>query len=961
MSRQVRLGGLGCVAALAAAGLAVDAFALPPVNLTKLYRSGEVISGVGNINSPFFSGGNGGEGFRGVCINNSAGSFVHVGVYVNPGFNQALLDSAGGLGSPFLAAGLEAPDPGSITVPSTDYVLDAIFSTSINDSGNGAFALQLRSAEGAGQPTITGIYFNKSAMPIRHGDPVTAAGVAPGATWAVFDTASVVQINDSNTLLIGSRIFESGQFRRALIKVQLDPLGTLVSQTLVAKEGGPVGAGPDTWATIAIGPHSIAMNNSGAVIFSGTTAGGNSGIFLNGAFVARDGQPGPLPSSLWTGLPGSPVDINASGSWAARATLSSTGVSTWNEVGDAGETYSGFFSFTANGVVAPGWVRQFNGSLSSDHDVDLYYIRIGDPTQAVQEPFSVTTVPDPGNGFAGAAFDTVLYLFRDFHNANGAFRTGLGRCDDAAPGVMQSTLGPASLPTDHAPGTGYFLGISTPKARAIAGFTTQSQMWQDDPGTVAVAGGTLYWPDPSEGRIGRIDTATGAALSPLTVSVIPAQTQGQIAEDAPVLSSMMAVHDTGGGGPGSKLYFIERRFFPWRLNRCNLDGTGIETIRTSSDAGPSIAGINALSIDSTNGKIYWSRPLINGEINRCNLDGSSPETVVTLDTTRVGAMAVDPVSGKIYYHEPVANSLNRCNLDGTVQQIVSFPILVRGMTADVAGRRLYISLTNGTIRRLNLDTGTFTTDFLTTNATPSLAADTAGGRLYWTNGAFRAIRRADLSSALAEDWTSVGPDIGERPSEGPGYLDSFNSFQKNGAMVPDSLPYQIRLTGVTAAYPLTVIVRNGAKVVSTGDALPSTGGDGVTTIGALASPVKIADSGLIAWRGRWISTVAPTGLRTAVFLDREEVYRDTTAVAGAIGGIAASTSGGAYGFDLSATGQHLIAETSNGSFSGAGDNCILVRFATPPTAPCRADINGSGSVTVQDIFDYLALYFIGCA
>ena len=31
-----------------------------------------------------------------------------------------------------------------------------------------------------------------------------------------------------------------------------------------------------------------------------------------------------------------------------------------------------------------------------------------------------------------------------------------------------------------------------------------------------------------------------------------------------------------------------------------------------------------------------------------------------------------------------------------------------------------------------------------------------------------------------------------------------------------------------------------------------------------------------------------------------------------------------------------------------------------PVAPCTADFNGSGAVTVQDIFDFLGLYFAGC-
>lgn len=44
-------------------------------------------------------------------------------------------------------------------------------------------------------------------------------------------------------------------------------------------------------------------------------------------------------------------------------------------------------------------------------------------------------------------------------------------------------------------------------------------------------------------------------------------------------------------------------------------------------------------------------------------------------------------------------------------------------------------------------------------------------------------------------------------------------------------------------------------------------------------------------------------------------------------------------------------------FRSLGDGRALV-VSTP--APCPADFNGSGSVTVQDIFDDLAMYFAGC-
>ncbi|MCC6321780.1 MAG: hypothetical protein IT438_10150 [Phycisphaerales bacterium] len=48
---------------------------------------------------------------------------------------------------------------------------------------------------------------------------------------------------------------------------------------------------------------------------------------------------------------------------------------------------------------------------------------------------------------------------------------------------------------------------------------------------------------------------------------------------------------------------------------------------------------------------------------------------------------------------------------------------------------------------------------------------------------------------------------------------------------------------------------------------------------------------------------------------------------------------------------------TGGGFQGIGTDCTPNPCGPPP---CAADIDDSGDVTVQDIFDYLALYFAGC-
>jgi hypothetical protein len=52
-------------------------------------------------------------------------------------------------------------------------------------------------------------------------------------------------------------------------------------------------------------------------------------------------------------------------------------------------------------------------------------------------------------------------------------------------------------------------------------------------------------------------------------------------------------------------------------------------------------------------------------------------------------------------------------------------------------------------------------------------------------------------------------------------------------------------------------------------------------------------------------------------------------------------------------------ESAGGSFGGTGTACLL--GPANPITCCRADFNGAGSLSVQDIFDFLSAYFSAAA
>ncbi len=969
------------------AGVSSAAFALPPETVSLLYQSGQNVSNVGPINHPLNGGQYGGSGILGFAVNNSGSAYVNVSTYNPPPFvigaaqtNQAVLFSGTGL-IPYLGGGVEwdmSNPPGSVTLPTTDYIYVRSYATALNNNGAGIFSLLVGANTFTSVPPVSGLYFNKSAMPLREGDPVSASGVAPGT---VIGTArSALRVNDNNVVLAGCTIVESGQTKNALLKIALDSNGVVLSETLVAKQGGPVGSGPATWTSLSIAPNTCAINNSGQVVFSGTTSGGIDGIYRtsgpSGSFVAVAG--GPTPNgSAWGSLTGAPVDINSGGHFAFRGIPGGNGL--WNEVGDAGETFgspAGFFTPTTNVTSGGGPLRLISGSLSNDFDVDVYQILIGDPTLATQESFSATTVPDPASGFAGANFDTVLYLFAfNTFNNNGSSRQGVGRCDDAAPGVMQSTLTTASLPPTHAPGQTYFLAVATPKARAVTSgnFTTSglsaepySEMWQQDPGQVAVAGGIAYWVDPSNGQIGRIDAATGTALSPLQVGIVPRQLSGVQSADpnSALLDAKLAVYDAGAS---SRIIFQQHGWGQETFRACNLDGSAAPA--PFLPTGFSSTGTTAMTVDSVHAKFYWAKAVVDGSaasgsaaIYRCDLDGSNAETVVTItdplnsgESYVIESISIDTSgTGKVYWVQsvftlPVSTTyfpgfyLRRANLDGTTVQTVTSNISASNISIDSVGRRLYY--TSSALNKVGvINLTTLANSLLVTTTKPlGVSVDASAGKVYWTNPFDRIIRRSSTTVGSVENWYPLGADIGEVPADGTEFDSYFSSFVRSGTAGSTALPYQIKLTGAAFARQTAMICKdNTTKVVLVGDVIAE---NAVTAAGSTTSPVRISDRGLVGWSG--------TTNRNGVFLNTDTVLDETTVpVNGSVqvGNIAS--------FEMSASGQYFLANGTYLPFSGfGGSTAVQANFASVPG--CAADFNADGALSVQDIFDFLAAWFSG--
>lgn len=170
--------------------------------------------------------------------------------------------------------------------------------------------------------------------------------------------------------------------------------------------------------------------------------------------------------------------------------------------------------------------------------------------------------------------------------------------------------------------------------------------------------------------------------------------------------------DAGSG----KLYFGDQ--VTYLLRRANLDGSNPQTLRsTAFHAG--------LAIDALHGKIYWSTSDadVKGKILRSNLDGTGLETVISSSDPefKPAGVAVDPVGGRVYWTDYVVDVIRRANLDGSDMQDLYWvgsnrnprPICLDLSRGKVYwGQDVQIQGYEGKIMRMDLD-GALPEDFIT--------------------------------------------------------------------------------------------------------------------------------------------------------------------------------------------------------------------------------------------------------
>ncbi|MDA8140169.1 MAG: S8 family serine peptidase [Desulfobacteraceae bacterium] len=203
----------------------------------------------------------------------------------------------------------------------------------------------------------------------------------------------------------------------------------------------------------------------------------------------------------------------------------------------------------------------------------------------------------------------------------------------------------------------------------------------------------------------------------------------------------LAVHPTAG-----KMYWIDLGLH--KIQRSNLDGTGIEDLVSSNLKAP-----NGIALDTTHSKIYW----IDGgakKIQRADLNGANVQDLVTTGLNAPRGIDLDVAGGKIYWTDSGSQKIQRANLDGSnVEDIIASGLNApKGIVLDKAGNKMYWTESGShSIRRAGLDGAGIQTLVSQDLVNPKgIAIDKAGGKIYWIDSGTEKIQRADLDGTNVE-------------------------------------------------------------------------------------------------------------------------------------------------------------------------------------------------------------------
>ncbi|MBL9119086.1 MAG: hypothetical protein JNL80_04130 [Phycisphaerae bacterium] len=192
-----------------------------------------------------------------------------------------------------------------------------------------------------------------------------------------------------------------------------------------------------------------------------------------------------------------------------------------------------------------------------------------------------------------------------------------------------------------------------------------------------------------------------------------------------------------------------------RIYMASIDGGSIASVTTIATALHGLGSDIELDLDA--GKIYWcvwsGQSPAGGAIYRCNLDGSGEETIVTgLD--RPTRMVLDPANDTVYWTDSGNWLIQRASTLGTnlgVTTIIGNPVSPEGLAIDFTTQFVYWTEFNtGSIKRASLGGNGVDIEVLVSESDGAgpprdLGVDFEAGAMYWTDPVHSKIRTSNIA------------------------------------------------------------------------------------------------------------------------------------------------------------------------------------------------------------------------
>lgn len=215
---------------------------------------------------------------------------------------------------------LQEADPLSEPVGSNIDTFDAV---NLNASGNSGWNFFLDGTSGTGDDS--GIFFNTSLL-IQESDISTAAGFSPGTPYIGFFEAFINNAGNGQIAVIASVDDPAiaSTVDRALVILEHDGAGNLVSETVFAKEGDVLPGQVEAVADFDTDPQEFAFNDAGSLLYCADLAGATAtdgALYVDNTLIAQEGSPSPVPGRNYEFILGRARDMSNSGAVVFKANL----------------------------------------------------------------------------------------------------------------------------------------------------------------------------------------------------------------------------------------------------------------------------------------------------------------------------------------------------------------------------------------------------------------------------------------------------------------------------------------------------------------------------------------------------------------------------------------------------------------------------------------------------------------